>query len=125
MRNSGSGPIKPSLTSPTAGNTTHSYYSKTSLLPNYRANIPAALQQLPELLEQATMTAETLNAMQMEPTITPDPVVQPMGPPEIPKMPNEVQEQPDFPVNIAQQDTHELEGKYDCHPALHITKSQT
>ena len=47
------------------------------------------------------MTAETLNAMQMEPTIMPDPVVQPMGPPEIPKMSNEVQEQPDFPVNIA------------------------
>ena len=46
------------------------------------------------------MTAETQNGMQMDPSIMPDPVVQPMGPPEIPEMPNEVQEQPDFPVNI-------------------------
>ena len=46
--------------------------TKTSLLPNYGANIPAALQQLPKLLEQATTTPETLNAMQMEPSITPD-----------------------------------------------------
>ena len=30
--------------------------TKTSLLPNYGANIPTTLQQLPELLEQATMT---------------------------------------------------------------------
>ena len=38
--------------------------TKTSLLPNYGANIPAAHQQLPELLEQATTTSETPNAMQ-------------------------------------------------------------
>ena len=31
----------------------------------------------------------------------PHPVLQCMGPPEIPKTPNKVQEQPDFPLNIA------------------------
>ena len=46
------------------------------------------------------MTSETPNATQMEPSITPDPGFQPMGPPEIPETPSEVQEQPDFPVNI-------------------------
>ena len=75
--------------------------TKTSLLPNDGANIPAALQQIPELLEQATTTTEMLNVTQMEPSISPDPVFQPMGPPEIPETPNEVQTQPNFPVNIA------------------------
>ena len=75
--------------------------TKTSFLPNYGANIPATLQQLPELLEQATTTSETPNAMQMELSIMPDPVLQCMGPPTIPETPDEVQEQPDFPDNIA------------------------
>ena len=88
--------------------------TKTLLLPNYGADIPATLQQLPELLEQATMTAETPNATQMEPSIMPDLALQRTGSPDLLKTPNEVQEQPNFPVNIAQ----ELEGKYDHHPTL-------
>ena len=72
-------------------------HTQTSLLPNYGANIPAALQQLPELLEQATATAQAANTTQMELSLMPDPVAQPMGPPEIP---TELQEQPEFPVNV-------------------------